>query len=217
MLGFVFDIISLIIIACFVWRGYKKGLVGLIYGILAVLLSIIISFVLYIPISNFIIKNTVLDDNIEKIIEMRVSNKESNEEITKDDMNNASTILVNYANKYINEAKNEGIHIMSVNISESIVRAMVWVVLYILSRIILVVLKNVLKILTDLPIIKQCNKIGGIFIGTLKGLIILYVILAIISLIAPLNINEKLITGINQSLITNYMYNNNLLLMLILK
>ena len=57
MIGIIFDIILVAIIALNIFICYRKGLVKLAVGLIAVLAAIIISIVLYKPVSNIIIEN----------------------------------------------------------------------------------------------------------------------------------------------------------------
>ena len=57
-MGIIFDIILIGIILLNVIICYKKGLVKLAVGLVAVLISIILALMLYKPVSNIIIKNT---------------------------------------------------------------------------------------------------------------------------------------------------------------
>ena len=68
MLGIIFDIILVAIIALNVFICYRKGLVKLAVGLIAVIVAIIVSVVLYKPVSNIIIENTDIDENIENTI-----------------------------------------------------------------------------------------------------------------------------------------------------
>ena len=81
-MGIIFDIIIVAIIALNIFVCYKKGLVKLAVGLIAVLAAVIVSIVLYKPISNAIIKNTDLDEKIENVIIENFSAKTNeNEEV----------------------------------------------------------------------------------------------------------------------------------------
>ena len=57
-MGIILDIILVAIIALNVFICYKKGLVKLAVGLIAVLVSVILAVLLYKPVSNIIINNT---------------------------------------------------------------------------------------------------------------------------------------------------------------
>ena len=69
-------------------------------------------------------------------------------------------------------------------------------------------------IITKLPILKQVNKAGGTIYGIIKGVILIYTILTVVYLMAPL-LNKTVTENINKSIITKTLYNNNLILNII--
>ena len=71
-------------------------------------------------------------------------------------------------------------------------------------------LKFIFGAIAELPIIKQIDKLGGFIYGVIEGLLIIYIILAILSFV---NV-EELQLAIKTSYLTSILYNNNLILML---
>ena len=71
-----------------------------------------------------------------------------------------------------------------------------------------------LKAISEIPLIKQFNQLGGIIYGFLKSIIIIYIILTIISFIAPMIEQNQIIEIIQQTILTKWLYNNNIILIL---
>ena len=67
-MGILADILIIAILIINIIIGYKKGLVNVIFNIFAFLIAIIITFIAYKPISEIIIKNTSIYDNIKSTI-----------------------------------------------------------------------------------------------------------------------------------------------------
>ena len=61
----IFDLLIIGIIGLCTFIGYKQGLVKAIIKILSFVIAIVIALILYKPVSNIIIKNTSIDDNIK--------------------------------------------------------------------------------------------------------------------------------------------------------
>ena len=61
-MGIVLDVILIVIILLNVIICYKKGLVKLAVGLVAVIVSLILAMILYKPVTNIIIKNTEIDE-----------------------------------------------------------------------------------------------------------------------------------------------------------
>ena len=98
-----------------------------------------------------------------------------------------------------------------------LIRVITIVILYIVSRILLIVLKFATNIIASLPIISTVNKSGGLIYGVLKSFIIIYAILAVLSAFSPIISSWGIISAIESSWIGKAMYNNNIILNLIIK
>ena len=57
-MSIIVDLVIVGIIALCIIIGYIKGLTGSLIKILSFVLSLVVAFVLFIPVSNFIINNT---------------------------------------------------------------------------------------------------------------------------------------------------------------
>ena len=145
---------------------------------------------------------------------------EETEETKEDKQNqNMPNVIVNYINDQIekagDEAKTAIVDATARDVTVTIINAASWVVLFILSRIILMFIKGLANLITKLPVIKQFDKLGGIIYGLLEGLVIIYILLAIVSFISPMLSETGIIKGIQDSFVASIFYNNNLLLKLI--
>lgn len=208
------DLIIVGIIALCVIAGYIKGLTGSLIKILSFVLSLVIAFVLFVPVSNFIINNTQIDDMVERTIrETIISNEE--QEVKKETM---PTAITEYINQKVEEAadgaKETIVNSTAKEVAQTIVKVGCWIMLFIIARIALILLKFITSRIAKLPIIKQFDKLGGIIYGLLEGLIITYFALALISCVTPMT-KGTLSENINQSYIGKQMYNNNILLNII--
>src|SRR5699024_4100177 len=93
--------------------------------------------------------------------------------------------------KYINSsiqnaaksATENVVEVAADSIARSIISIAVFIILFIILRIIFIFIKFLSDAVTDLPIIKQFNKSGGIVYGILEALFITYIIFAIIALV----------------------------------
>lgn len=213
-MSIIIDLIIVGIIALCVIVGYAKGLTGALIKIVSFVLSLIIAFILYMPLSNYIINNTQIDNMIENTI--RESILKNDDQTKKEE--NMPTAITDYINQKVEDASNSVkenvINSTAKDVSQTIVRAGTWIMLFIIARIALIVLKFITALIAKLPVIKQFDKLGGIIYGLLEGLVITYLALALISFITPMT-KGNLSSDINKSYIGSRMYNNNLLLKII--
>ncbi len=206
-MGIILDVILLLIFSMFVFIGYKKGLVKVVFGLIAIIVSLIITIILYRPITNLVIENTQIDENLSNMIQDKISfNKEQDK---KEETNQ-------FLDKYINDTKEDlenGIIKSSAEIiSINIIGVSVLLILFIIIRIIVTIIGLITNKLADLPIIKQFNKAGGILYGIIEGLVIIYVVLAITFFIVSATNNAQIINIIDSSILTKFLYGNNLIL-----
>ena len=202
-MNYLIDLIAIAIIALFTFIGYKKGLIKVAFGLVSFILAIVISVLLYRPISNFVINYTPFDDYIETTISERLESPETTDEETQ-----------NIVSNYYNNIKNASTSVISSGISKTIINVACMLIVFITVKIILLFFKFIGDLIAKLPLIKQFNTVGGFLYGLLKGFIIIYILLALLAILAPIiNINN-IINIINSSIITNIMYNNNIIFIL---
>lgn len=217
-MSIIIDLIIIAIIALCVFLGYKKGLTKCIIKIFSFIIALVVAFVLFKPVSNFIIQNTKIDDTIkEAVINVVKDDVEETGKVKED--NNLPKAMVDYINNTVenavNEAKENVVEVVAEAIASTTINVGVAILLFIIIRIALMFVSMLSKIITDLPIIKQFDKTGGIIYGILKSFVVIFVIFALISFISPMIEQTGIIVAINKSAIGSILYNNNLLLKII--
>lgn len=212
-MGIILDIILIAIMAISIFLGYKKGLVKVAVKLCALLIAIIVTLVFYKPVSNMIINNTQLDEKIESIIIENGTRKleESNEEGKSGFLEN----MQKYVDNTIAQTQNEIVENAAKEISGRIINILVIVGLFIATRLVLILLVFISDLITSLPIIKQFNELGGVLYGIIRGLALIYAILSIVFLIVSISANSSILAAIDNSIITKFMYQNNILLNII--
>ena len=222
-MGIILDVIVIAIFALNIFICYKKGLVRLAVGLIAVLTAIVLSIILYKPISNLVIKNTGLDKKIENVIIENFSAE------TKDGQDVSicflyslgliCTICRNVLQKYVDDAvtktQNEIVYETANTLAVKVINVVVFLIIFIIVRAVLQLLTFISDIITSLPIIKQCNEVGGVLYGVIKALLIIYAILAIVFFVIFITGKSNISDIISSSYITKFFYENNILLKLI--
>ena len=202
-MNYLIDLILVAIIGLFTFIGYKKGLIKVAFGLVSFILAIAISVIVYKPVSNFVINYTSIDDTIEATIEERLNSSDISSEETE-----------NIVSNYYNNIKSASTAVIADGMSKTIINIACMLIVFIITKIVLFFFKFIGDLISKLPLIKQFNHIGGFIYGLLKGFIIVYILLALIAILSPIiNINN-IISMINNSIITNIMYNNNIIFIL---
>lgn len=217
-MSIIIDLIVVGLIALSTFLGYKKGLIGVAFKILSFLIAIVITLILYRPIAGFIINNTPIAKNIESTIIEKLSSSKIEEGQIQKESTDLPNVVVNYINseitKTVNNTKDEIVVNVAKDLSENIVNIGVMIALFIVIRIALIFAKVLLEAVAELPIVKQFNEVGGTIYGILRGVLLVYLILAIISLILPMTDKTSVLGIINNTILTKLLYNNNLILMI---
>lgn len=211
-MAIIIDIVIVAIIALCLFLGYRRGFTGSLLKILSFVLAIVIAFILFKPVSNLVINHTKWDDSLKTSIEQFITEKTS----TPEERSSLPQVIVDYIDETmaqsVNEAKEVAIENTAQSVTNLIVNAGVWIAVFIIARILLIFIKFITALIAKLPVIKQFDKLGGILYGILEAFVILYVLLAIISFIAPMINNAEFIDALNKSFIGSMLYNNNILL-----
>lgn len=212
-MGIILDLVILGIILLNIFICYKKGLVKLAVGLVAVLVSIMLALLLYKPVSNLIIEKTEIDNKIENAIIENFTTKQDNE-VEVDD-SGFMKYVEQYVDDTVNKTKNEIVTEAAGTIAVKVINIGVIILIFVVARLILILLTFITDLITELPIIKQFNEIGGVLYGVVKALLIIYVILAIAFFLVYVTGNVTISEAISSSYITKFFYNNNILLNII--
>lgn len=211
-------IIGILLLSTFI--GYKRGLIGVAFKILSFLIAIIVTLILYKPVSSYIINKTQFATNIESTIVEKLSTQEIEEGKIKKEESNLPDVIINYVNDTIadtvNEAKDNVIKIIAKELAKTIIEIIVMIGIFIIARLLLIFAKAILEAVAEIPIIKQFNEIGGIIYGLLRGALVIFIVLAIVSFILPIMDKGTVLNAINQTILTKLLYNNNIILMIFL-
>ena len=215
-MGIILDIIIVAAIALSIFLGYKKGLVGVAFKILSFIVAIVLAFILSTPVSNYIIENTEFDDNIHNTIQKALESKTTEAEEENEEEANVSNVITDYVAKEIKKAtaetQNEVASVVATSLTKTIVKALTFIGIFLVARIILFFFKFLAEALAEMPILKQFNEVGGIAYGVLRGAFLVYLFFAIVSLLASIINLDGLLELINASFISKFLYDNNLLL-----
>ena len=197
-MGIVIDLIVISFVLLSVFYGYKKGLAKVGLRMLGFLISIIITFVLYRPISMMIIENTTIDEMIQSKIISNIGIQQEGQD--------------NYIEKSIIEStQNNMLSELAKPLSYNLIYISVMFLLFIISKIILFFIASLTNVVTSMPIINQFNKIGGILYGIIVSFFVIYLVLLIISFAARYNSNNQIYNIINNTYITKFLYEYNIL------
>ena len=213
-MGIILDIIIVAIIALNVYLCYKKGLVNLAVGLIAVVAAIILSVIFYKPVTNLVMENTEFDEAIENTIVETFAPE--GEEAGQVQYVGILSYLETELGNAVNDTKNEVVYEAADAMAEKILNLIVFIIIFTAVRVALFALTFVADAITSLPILKQLDDVGGILYGLGKALLIIYAVLAVVSVIVGFTANTAISDAISSSYITKFFYDNNIILNILL-
>ena len=221
--GILVDLVIISIIISSSFWGYRRGLVAVIFKVLVFLISLIIVFILYKPVSNTIMEKTQIDEWLSQKISESISGTSlaDGQLLSYEENTNISKGLVDILNSFITEALQKTtdnvVGYVSLNLAVGMIRIGTMLGLLIVSRFFLLFIRFAAELIANLPFIKLFNKSGGLIYGVIKGFLTIYVILAVFSIASPLISNWGVIDAIQDSTLGKKMYNDNIIINIVLK
>lgn len=193
----VVDIIIVAIILLSTFLAYRKGLITLAIQLVAVVIAVVLTLLLYKPVSNLIINVTGIDEMLQNAIL-----EEANEIMTNSEEN---------ANQIVESIQNNMLPETARTISINIIQGVVILILYVVIRVILRFVTVLANLVAKLPILNQFNKLGGVIYGILRGVLIVYILLLLVNLSGEIEPQNEVYTSVEESYIGKIMNENNIL------
>lgn len=208
------DIFVILIIMLCILIGYKKGLIKVAVRLLSFIAALIVALILYTPISNYIIENTEVVPSLKETIQSKLYSKEEQDE--EKEAQSITETMQNYIDGYTDGVKENTTGYISEQLAITIVRVGTWIGLFGVTKLLMIFIRFFGDAIANIPIIKQFNKAGGTIYGILEGFVIVYALLAVISVARPMLGENNIYKEIEESHICKAMYENNLILNIIL-
>ncbi len=196
------DICVIAVVAGFMYIGYKSGFMRSFVKIASYIVSIVISFFMYPTISDLLVKTPLYEKMVELI------NQKYQLQPLIDVPTDTFGILQNYIN--------QGVQTATAGIAEAIatllINILAFVIVLILSKLVIRIVGKVFNIFTKLPVIKQFNRLGGMILGGISGVLVLYIACAALFLFSPLDPHSRIAYEIEHSTFASEIYENNIIL-----
>lgn len=202
-MGILIDIILVAIVVISAFLGYKKGLVELGAKLIAGLVAIILTLIIFKPIGNVIIKNTSIDEKIENVILENTKNF-----IDENSQVSDNKYIQSASDNAVTEVKENILPEQARNIAVNVVYVASAIIIFIVSKIVLSIIITLANAVASLPILKQFNEIGGLLYGIIRGAVISFIIILIIGTVAKMNPNGTLSKDVENTFLVKEVYNN---------
>lgn len=217
-MGILIDFLVIAVMLLCIFIGYKRGLIKVAVKIVAIVLSIVFALIFYRAIASLIINATTIDDRICDVIYEKIKDVDFTNVNDKEKENNAILkISGKYINEAINNSKDDVAHYVAEQLTLTIVQIVSFIIFLIIVRLMCLGLNVVADIIGDFPIIKQFNISGGIIYGIIEGFFIVNLVFAVLYILNPICLDGKIEKTIEKSKLGNMIYENNVIVDVIMK
>lgn len=205
-----------VLLAWSLFDGYKKGFMRGVFSLVSWIIILVICNVATPMVTNFLIEETSIEESVSENISAKLNEMiaesgiaEIEESIPEElraallgEEGNIEEVIANNGEMVIN----------STSIVYSIISMISLVVVIIVAKILMVVIELVLGIASKLPIIGSADKLLGILCGGIKGVLICWIVLAVVSVLAISGANTEIASYIAQSQFLTWMQDHNYIL-----
>lgn len=213
------DLLVIAVIGISVFLGYKKGFLKTLAGLLSIVISLILAMSLQPAVSDAL-KNTVVYDtayqSAASVIETPFGAAERISDYGTSGLNLPHKIT-DSLEENIDAASETAEKEIAETVANSAMKIIALLLIFIAARILIFVIMTLINFLTKLPLIGWSDGLMGALFGVFRGMLIIYIIFALIALFASFSPDNFWAVAINHSKFAKLMYNDNVLLDFIFK
>ena len=104
---------------------------------------------------------------------------------------------------------------ISAQLTNAIMTGLSFFIVFFLLGIVACIVRHIIRKIERVPVIGTVNRIAGFAVGFIKGMVIVWLLLALTSLFAASEIGQTMTAYINDSMMLKYLYENNPVIKLI--
>lgn len=204
------DIIAILIVISLILWGARKGFVKTIFSLGSLLLSLVLALSLYPAVTDFLSDSAVGDYvKINVYTVLGVDESEAPQQPESDSILNLPQSLFGGA---VQQAEATARETLANGIAEFALKLLGILIVFILVKVILWLVLKIFDAFTRLPVIRTANKLLGGVTGAVYGVLVIYLILALLTFTTTLQATNKPIELVLESTYVSTMYHNNILL-----
>ena len=222
---------SLLGIVVIVWwlmiavRGFRRGLVRTAVTMVSFLLIMVMVSAISPVINRIIVEQTTVQESVEgkcaKALESVLQENENPDRSEQINTIEKLQIPMLLKEELLENNNSVVYNLLSVDtfagylasyLAAAIVQIMVYLISFILASIIMKIILNVLDLFSRLPILGGINRLGGFMLGTICGLLYLWIFFLIITIFSGTELGGYLLREVAGDKFLDYLYENNLLM-----
>lgn len=199
------DIAVLVLFAIYLIDGFRKGFVKTGIDTFGWILSIVFAFVWYKKVADFIREKTGIDETIYNSI---------NSKIQESSGKTADEFLSTLPTSISTTIKNAGIdlsHNLASTLTSTVFNIFCFVAVVFLIRIAFVIFASLITKGGKDNFLGFFDRVLGIFAGAIKGVLVIYFILAILVGVIGISKSDFIISNLEKAPFTSFLYDHNLI------
>ncbi|MBE5940390.1 MAG: hypothetical protein E7266_08330 [Lachnospiraceae bacterium] len=209
------DIVIIAGVVCFLvvmaYSGYKRGFVKIATSMLTLVVALFLTSILVEPVSKVVKETTPMYEKIHEKVDDKLSEEiEDAADIEKLGIPDKLKDIILKSEATAN-LKNETVD----TVSDMMFKATMYVIIFIISYIITIMLAKVLDIVSKLPGIKSLNRLAGLLVGLAYGLGYIWIAAVVVTVFSNMEWAQYTINVINANPLLSFIYEINPLMILL--
>lgn len=193
--------------------GYMRGLIKIVFSMVATIATIVLAAVLTIPFSG-VLKNTGIGEGIEASVREIVEQAHIIDEESVMELDFPKAVLEPIAKGTQNAQETIQEYVIE-ELTDTIIKALTFLVLTLIIYIIVRIIIGVLDVFSKLPIINGINKWAGAVVGLVQGLLFIWIASLILTAFSDKEWAQEVFRQINDNGFLSFIYNNNMVIWLV--
>ncbi len=222
------DILVIVLIAVFALIGLKKGLAMSVFRFATSFVCLFASIKLYPVLANILEKTVIFDSIRSSIAKNLIAGREvsvstgaavsgaAGTQTILDSLKIPNFFRQTIQTKLVTESGLNNLQNIADAVGGELAKIVIslisLVVIYLVIRIVVMMIGLLLKLVTMLPVIKQADRLGGFIAGILQGMLIIYILCALLMMFNANPTFAPIFGGIDNSLFAKHFYENNFIL-----
>lgn len=229
-MNYILDLVLIAVITASVLIGKRRGFLKSSYNILSFIITAVLILTMSDPFCAYLSASPLGDTVRGRVSEKVGASADKQEEDIRDSEDAETAVKVgqmmglpDFLMKFLDDKlekqteavetmKNNALDTLTDAVSEMIIKIASIILLFVLVRVGVFLLLKLLELLFSMPGLNSINAFFGMLAGAVNGLLIVYIICAVLTLLVPAANVSAIAQASDKSVLFKYFYNNNLLI-----
>lgn len=208
-------IVVVLILAACMTEGYYKGLIRMVVSTVSMVVVLWAGTVVTPHMTNFLTQYTGIDERVRETCDSYLQTRieEKTTELPMAVQGILGVLGENTAEQLI---RNSSVYQELVDsVTGSVMRGISYFISVLLITLIALLLAHLLNLLSKLPGIRAANKMAGLLLGVVKGLLLVWLLLYFVSILCAYGTGDGILQQIAESRFLSWLYQNDLFMKLL--